>query len=353
MAEFLSGIQLNARFYREIVSPLLRGTPHAAARIGTGSDVLGFDSERSTDHGWGPQLVIVLAEDRVDEVRATLDGSLPETFLDWPVRYGWDEVPVTHHVEVTTLPRWCVRQLGVDATGGLDAYDWLVMPQQKLLEATAGEVYHDGPGRLTELRARLAWYPRDVWLWMIACQWRRVGQEEAFVGRAAEVGDELGSRLVAGRLVRELMRLWFLLARRYWPYSKWFGSAFRTLDGIEPVAAAFATVLAAGTYPERELGLARAYTLTAGRHNDVGITDPVDPSVRSYFGRPYDVIMANRFVEACVDRLGPELRSLPLVGSIDQVADSTDLLSYPDRARSLSGFYAALSEDMRSENARA
>lgn len=70
------------------------------------------------------------------------------------------------------------------------------------------------------MRRLLAWYPRDVWLWLLAGQWDRLAQEEAFVGRAAQVGDDLGSRIVAARQVRELMRLCLLLASRYTPYAK-------------------------------------------------------------------------------------------------------------------------------------
>jgi len=43
---------------------------------------------------------------------------------------------------------------------------------------------------------------------VLACQWRRISQEEPFVGRCDEVVDELGSAVVAARLVRDLMRLW-------------------------------------------------------------------------------------------------------------------------------------------------
>ena len=46
-------------------------------------------------------------------------------------------------------------------------------------------MFHDGAGELTRTRARLAWYPRDVWLYLLACQWQRIGQEEAFPGRCA------------------------------------------------------------------------------------------------------------------------------------------------------------------------
>lgn len=100
------------------------------------------------------------------------------------------------------------------------------MPQQLLLEATAGKVFHDGLGELEPLRASRAWYPHDLWLWLLAARWARLGEEEAFVGRAAEVGDDLGSRIVTARIVRDLMRLCFLQEKVYAPYSKWLGSAF-------------------------------------------------------------------------------------------------------------------------------
>jgi hypothetical protein len=46
---------------------------------------------------------------------------------------------------------------------------------------------------------RLGWYPDQVWRWLLACQWHRLAQEEAFVARTAEVGDDLGSVVTAGR----------------------------------------------------------------------------------------------------------------------------------------------------------
>jgi hypothetical protein len=59
-ATFVPGLQLSRAFYAEAVRPLLDeefpGLRHAAARLGPGSEVLGFDTERSTDHDWGPRL---------------------------------------------------------------------------------------------------------------------------------------------------------------------------------------------------------------------------------------------------------------------------------------------------------
>src|SRR4029450_2280481 len=53
---FVPGVELSRAFYEEVVAPLLAGEQHAAALLGTGSDVLGYDTVRSTHHGWGPRL---------------------------------------------------------------------------------------------------------------------------------------------------------------------------------------------------------------------------------------------------------------------------------------------------------
>ena len=344
MVRFFSGVELNRAFYSEVVGPLVQCWPHTAARLGAGSDVLGFDDERSTDHGWGPSLILLVAGSNLEPVRDAVESGLPVAFAGRPVRYGWDDIPVTHHVDVSTPDAWLTSHLGVDPSSGLVATDWLLIPQQKLLEVTGGAVYHDEDGTLSRVRAELHWFPEAVWLWILACQWRRIAQDEAFVGRTAEVGDDVGSRLVAARLVRELMRLWFLLNRAYWPYTKWFGSAFNRLPGAEVLASTLNDVLGAADHRDREAALARAYELVGRRHNEVGFTAPVDATVRSFYGRGYQVLMADRFVDACLTVLDdPELKSLPLVGSVDQVADSTDLLSHGTRSRRLADLYRASS----------
>src|SRR5437588_10016370 len=342
VTELSLGLRLNADFYAQVVGPALDAWPHAAARLGTGSEVLGFDSARSTDHGFGPRLVVFVDSQDVDPAHEAVERCLPETFAGWPVRYGWDEVPVRHHVTVTTLGTWLSDQLGVDVTAGATTTDWLLMPQQKLLEVTRGAIYRDDPGHLTGVREQLARHPEPVWTWRLACQWRRVAQEEAFVGRTAEAGDELGSRLVTARLARELMRLWFLFTRTYWPYTKWFGSAFRALPDSQPLSDALEAALAADDHRGREAALVAAYELAARRHNDLGLTVKVDPATRAFYGRPYRVLMADRFVDACLAKVDdPGLRRLPLVGSVDQVADLTDLLDDGRLSRRLAPLYQA------------
>ena len=133
-----------------------------------------------------------------------------------------------HGLEVRTLEGTVHDVLGDRARRSRSTNRaWLGLADQRLLELTAGAVFHDDDGRLTALRAALAWPPRDVWLYKLACQWRRIAEEQAFVGRTGMVGDEIGSRVIAARLVRDVMRMAFLIERRYAPYPKWFGAALR------------------------------------------------------------------------------------------------------------------------------
>ncbi|MFZ3573686.1 DUF4037 domain-containing protein [Streptomyces sp. BH097] len=353
---FLPGIELSRALYEEAVRPILRetfpGLRHAAARIGSGSEVLGFDTPRSADHEWGPRLELFLTpEDRAEHgahIHHVLARRLPKHVRGWPTHFQesadpLDPVghmrttdgPVNHRVDVHTVDDWAAERLGLrsaDAEPSVD--EWLAMPQQRLLETTAGAVFRDDLGTLTTLRRTLARYPDQVWRYLLACQWQRISQEEAFVGRCAESGDELGSALVASRLVRDLMRLCLLLDRRYAPYGKWLGSAFGRLSAARTLTPSLRGALTAPDHPTRERHMCDAYEAVAALQNATGLAAPLDPTRRPYHSRPFLVLHAERFAQALARTLThPDLRERPLVGGVDQWADSTDLLYRPGAVR--------------------
>src|SRR4029077_7989925 len=82
--------------FAEVVRPLLEaefpGLEYAAALIGAGSEVLGFDSERSTDHDWGPRLLVFLEDEEAERLGVAVDEMLgrrlPEVFGGYPVAFG-------------------------------------------------------------------------------------------------------------------------------------------------------------------------------------------------------------------------------------------------------------------------
>ena len=349
---FMPGLQLCQLFYVEAVRPLLDraypGLPHAAARVGPGSEVLGFDTERSVDHDWGPRLELFLSPEDVarhgEGLSALLTAGLPKQIHGWPTNFEPVGAPVrvmtpttgavAHRVHITDVASWSVEQLGVDARRIMSDLDWLATPAQRLAETTGGAVFHDGTGELTDLRARLRWYPDDVWRYLLAAQWTRIAQEEAFVGRAAEAGDNLGSRLIAARLAREVMRLCLLLARRYPPYSKWLGAAFAALSGTEVIAAALREAVDTRESSHRQAELCTAYEAAGRWQNQLALAEAVESTRRPYFDRPYPVIDAARFATALLDRVDDAtLAALPPIGAVDQYVDSTDVLSRPELAR--------------------
>jgi len=343
---FVPGVQLCAAFYEQAVRPLIErahpGLRYAAALLGPGSDVSGFDTARSTDHDWGPRLQLFLTAEEHPALAVPLDellrAGLPTTFAGFPTNFGpagavvqvmvATSGPVRHRVAITEPTTWYDHWLGFQPHQQIRLLDWLATPTQVLLEQSAGAVFHDAPGIVTAARAALAWYPDDVWRWLLAGQWQRIAEEEPFVGRCVEVGDELGAGVVTGRLVRDLARLQLLMARRYPPYSKWLGSAVAQVPGVaEPLLGALHA-----TGRGREAALCRAYEHAAEVHNALALTPPLDPRVRGFHDRPYRVLDAARFADALRATVtDPVLAPLPPIGGLDTFLDNTNLAG--DRVR--------------------
>ena len=354
MTTFIPGTELCRHFYEEAVSPLLEqyfpALPYAAALIGHGSDVLGFDTEMSIDHDWGPRLQLFLREQdmslgsSIDEV---LSNHLPHLFEGFPVdtitvaneprvtvMHLTTTGPVNHRVALMTLRDFLLSYLAYDINQPLEEVDWLTFPPQELLSITAGAVYHDGVGELTALRKQFAWYPYDIWLYLLAAGWQRIGQEEHLMPRAGYVGDEPGSAIIGSRLVRDIMRLCFLMEKRYAPYPKWFGSAFQQLDCAQVLWPILWRTLQSSNWQDRETGLSEAYSSLAHMHNALGITETLPATVSSFHDRPFKVIQGGVFAQAILDRItSPSVKRLAehrLIGSIDQFSDNTDLMSLAD-----------------------
>lgn len=357
---FIKGLQLSQHFYDECVQPLLaKHFPtlrYSAARIGHGSDVLGFDTAQSMDHDWGLKLMLFLEPDALttqrDEIDHCLRTNLPYSFRGFTTNFGtnddgttrWEPIdagPVNHGITFHSVDGYFEKWLNINPNSDFKPVDWLTTPQQILRSLTAGSVFSDGLQQLEPIRTKLAYYPHDVWLYMMANQWRRIAQEEAFMGRCGQAGDELGSRLVAQRLVMDIMWLCFLLERVYAPYTKWFGSAFAALSCASILTEIFHQILNAQTWPEREVPLTVAYKIMAQMHNDLEVTDPLSTATSLYHKRPFQVIHADRFVDALYAKIeDADVLALPRhLGSVDQFVDSTDVLSYPQQLIPLRSIY--------------
>lgn len=363
MPDFIPGLQLGRLFYEEAVRPVLDarfpGLVYDAALIGAGSDKLGFDTAMSTDHDWGPSCVIFLREADIDlkaDIEARLSLALPRTFYGYSTHFDESpleegtmvmtdvgEGPIKHRVNVTTVRAFVRRYLGFDIAVPPDALDWLTFPSQKLRTLTAGAVYHEGLGELRVMREMFAWYPHDVWLYLMASGWTRIAQEEHLMPRAAYAGDELGSALIGSRLVRDIMTLCFLMERQYAPYPKWFGTAFKQLHAAPTLLPILWRAQVAPVWQEREAAICEAYSYLAHAHNALGLTAPLPEEPSYFFNRPFKVIWGERFAEALVATItDPDVIRISgqrLVGSIDQFSDSTDLREDPTLRSKIRNLY--------------
>jgi uncharacterized protein DUF4037 len=284
--------------------------------MGRGSEVLGYDDRMSADHTWSARVTVFVADEILaqqgDSLRDRLTTRLPGRFQEVPTE-----------VSVTTVRQYFRDQLDLDVSVAWDAYDWISLPEQRLCALTAGAVFHDDLD-LEQVRRRLAYYPRDVWLYLMIAGWWRVHPEMNLVGRAGYAGDELGSALIASEMVSGLMRLSFLIERRYAPYSKWFGTAFSELHIAGRLSAPLGLALHANTWTERQEALGRGYEIVAEAFNDLGITPRLTLEPVRMWDRPFPVPWAD-FPEALSASIhDPRVRELlerwP-TGGIDQIRD--------------------------------
>ena len=320
MPQLSAGLALCRDFYREHVLPVLAdafpGLAHSAAVMGRGSEVLGFDDTMSADHDWRPRVSVFLAADgsapRAEAVEAALRAGVPQEFRGHPTG-----------VEVDTVRGYFLDRLGLDVEGELTARDWLATSEQQLRMHTAGAVFHDELG-LQHVRDRLARYPHDVWLYLMSAAWWRVHPELNLVGRVGWVGDELGSALIGSRLVTDLMRLCFLMERRYAPYAKWFGSAFGRLECAAELSPVFWRVVRAERWPDREDALNLAYARLAERHDALRVTPPVPTAPVRMWDRPFTVTWGD-FPGALQAQIrDPEVRRVAELwpaGGVDQLRE--------------------------------
>lgn len=345
----MSGRELSRRFYveqvRPRVGPALGDVPYAAAMIGDGSDVLGFDDDVSPDHDFGPRVQIVLPPDVDPTPVLTALSTFPDRYAGLPVSFtsassfsGWAEGSAA----VTTAAELFRARVGFDPGDGVGLGDWLLTPTQLLATVTAGPVFHDPAGLLTDRRRALGWYPDDVWRYVLAAGWLRVDQEGPFVGRTGGSGDDIGSALLTARLVRDHVRLAFLIERRWAPYSKWLGRAFSELPIATRLRPILGAALSATSWRERERQLSDAAALLIDATNALGLAAAVDPRPGRFFTRDIRVPPAGRVVTALVaavtdvpirrliDGMGGRSDEMPrLPGSIDQAVDCVDVLTNP------------------------
>lgn len=360
MTKFIKGMQLSEMFFNEVVKEIIdtnfSDLKYSAGLIGFSSEVLGFDTERSTDHHWGPRVMIFLKEkdfNKKDKISDILSKELHPTFRGYSTHFGNpDEIgvqllseakkgqPINHRVEIFTIKSFFNEYLEINPNDELTIFDWLTFSEQKLKTIKSGKIFYDQI-EFKDIQEKFEYYPNDVWLYLLASEWAKIGQEEPFVGRCGSIEDELESKIIATRLVQSIMKLCFLMEKEYIPYSKWFGTAFSKLESAEKLTPILHKVISSENWKERERKLSKAYEIIANMHNGLKITKSLATKVSEFHDRPYLVIHGDIFAEEIKKRIKNKtiLNIKSDIGSVNQITNSVDLLENDNLLKRMKNLY--------------
>ncbi|MGI6255777.1 MAG: DUF4037 domain-containing protein [Acutalibacter sp.] len=360
MPEFIKGRELCRGFFHQIAKPILDrdfpGLVYTAGLLGYGSDVLGYDDAVSTDHMWGPRFYLFLREEDLawkPRILEAFSAEFPPFYRGYSVNFSppdpndngirhaepSKEGKVDPLVFLYTPEEYLGFYLGASSFDSLSDLQWLSLSENRLLALSKAEFYVDGLNLKKRLEP-LRYYPRSVWLYLIASNWSLIAEEQAFVKRCASVGDDTGSILVCARIAERLMRLGFLYCRQYAPYSKWFGTAFQQLPLPPEIGEAISRALKAPSIAQREEQIVLAQQQMARLHNSLSITPPVSEEIQSYFGRDIQVIWADRIAQEVQALLkGTPLAQAPLIGTFSEVANFTTLYENVSKRPAMEAIY--------------
>ena len=355
----MKGLDLSRAYFQEVVRPILAanvpelGDDYAAALLGWGSDVLGYDDRLSRDHEWGPRCYLFLPshlQEHADKVREELNRHTPSEFRGFPTRFVFDpdrptvRVPSEGregrvHVEITTCERYLKSTIGTIAPA--NDLEWLAIPETQLLELTRGEVFFDGTGELTRIRSYYDYFPVDVWKYRLAYAWQALSWDIDIVQLCTVRGDTLSARDTLARSLSGIMELAFLLNKRYRPYLKWLHREFYELPylsgEIGPIVERCYAASDLTLVPDL---LGAACSLLLDHQDQLGELPRIE--VRPHkTARPYPDVDFQNVAEQIHGAVQGQLRTVSLVGALDKWVGNPDLLLDADKLEPLSSVYHA------------
>lgn len=356
----MKGLDLSRAYYHEIIEGILKkyypSLKHTACFIGYGSDVIGYDNEMSRDHMWGPRLVLFLSEEDIalkDELSKCFSENLPYEFKGFSTNFSAPDIKdhgvrhlklidsgqVNHMIEIWTIYDYMKDYLNIDVYKSLSTEDWLTVHEHRLLAITSGDVFHDDLG-LKAIRDKLSYYPEDIRWYITSSLWHGISEEEAFIGRCGDMEDDLGSRIITARIVQNIMRICFCIERKYAPYSKWFGTAFKRLSIYPEIGMLLDEALSSDDWEDRQSKICNAYMKVTMHYMDKGLIPNIDIKVVDYYSRPYQVVYGERIAEqfrALIE--SEEIRNMDLIGPISHITPYGVVSDYHGNSEKLKRLY--------------
>ena len=241
----MKGIEIARAYYEKFGRPMLEsGFPDllplvAAGLCGPGSECFGFDDDTSRDHDFEPGFCLYIpGEDVVDRKRAfqleRAYAALPREFEGLKRSLA---APVGGSRRGVIRTADFFRDRTGSENGELTLEEWMTTPSSSLAEAVNGEIFFDGYGEVTRIRASLARYPEDVMRKKLSGSLLVMAQAGQYnYKRCLAHGEEGAAQLSAIEFSRAAMQTVFLLNGVYMPFYKWAFRAMRALPELSLTA---------------------------------------------------------------------------------------------------------------------
>ncbi len=325
----MDGIALSKRYFTQAALPLLRthfpqlegrvaaGLCAGGLNVGCGSEVYGYDDFLSRDHNWGPRFFLFITEEDyatyAENLRALFAAKLNPSFEGHAIRPTTNQAT---HFHVTTPRRNALASLGVAQLPATDA-QWLAVPEAKLCEYAAGQIYYDPLDMVGTLKRRYATYPANVLYKRIAGAFFMTHTAGNAL-RCAMRCEWSAMRAYLDCVVASIQRCALLMSGRFPPHVKWRSRMFRELSGLPGGWTAAIDRLAMGvdltTLHDELFAILNPLGEMA---NASGMIDAQPVSIENPF-LPFNCYGFSKAFEA---KVRGELAGRPLAIALDQMAD--------------------------------
>lgn len=234
----MKGLELSEQYYNAYGRKMLQEQfpeligQTAAGLVGRGSECLGFDDEISKDHDYGASFCIWLPKEIFREYGGRMQKAydeLPKEFMGFGARAEQEQGQ--GRVGVLCMEDFYYSLLGRETVPDSNQ-EWLALEEENLSVATNGKVFEDHLGQFSKMRnGLLQYYPEDVRLKKItACMARAAQAGQYNYARAMKRGERIAAEISLTEFIKNIMKLVYLLNKRYAPFYKWAHRGMKELS---------------------------------------------------------------------------------------------------------------------------
>lgn len=241
----MKGIELSRRYFEEFGKKMIENDfseikdKIAVGFTGSGSECFGYDDDVSRDHDFEPGFCIFLPdEDVIDRRTAFLleraYSKLPKEFFN--IKRNMIAPAGGQRHGVFRTGEYFKNKIGSE-NGILTIEQWLTTPEHFFAEATNGEIFFDNYGEVTKIRNNIVYYPEDIRLKKLAGSVIVMEQAGQYNYERCISHNESGAaQLAVIKFSEAVMKVIFLLNRKYMPYYKWSFRAMKELPVLSQLA---------------------------------------------------------------------------------------------------------------------